>query len=131
MKKITLPLLILLIFSSLIFAFSVDITKTRTVREFFKERTDLQIATDAVNSYIASLNEISTDVILKASELAKGDNRKTVLKRDVDKATEEVFRKAPMTISELMEKIKLLSIINLAELTKQVNAYGDELLQNK
>ena len=131
MKNVTLSLVILFLFTFSPLAFSEDITKTRTVKEFFKERTDLQIATDAVNSYIASLNEISTDVILKAAELAKRENRKTVLKRDVDKATEEVFRKDPMTVSELMEKIKLLSIINLAKLTKQVNAYGDELLQNK
>lgn len=129
MKKATLFLLILFTFSTL--AFSEDITKTRTVEKFFKERTDLRIASDAIESYIISLNEVSTDVILKAAELAKKDNRKTVLKRDVDKATEEVFRKAPMTISELMEKIKLLSIIDLAELTKQVNAYGDELLESR
>ena len=129
MKKVTLSLLILFTFSTL--AFSEDITKTRTVERFFKERTDLRIAADAIQSYIVSLNEVSTQVIEKATELAKEDNRKTILKRDVDQATEEVFRKAPMTISELIEKIKLLSIIDLAELTNQVNAYGDELLESR
>ena len=129
MKKVTLFLLILFTFSTL--TFSEDIAKTRTVERFFKERTDLRIAADAVQSYIVSLNEVSTQVIEKATELAKEDNRKTILKRDVDQATEEVFRKAPMTISELIEKIKLLSIIDLAELTNQVNVYGDELLESK
>ena len=129
MKKATLFLLILFTFSTL--AFSEDITKTRTVERFFKERTDLRIASDAIQSYIVSLNEVSTQVIEKATELAKEDNRKTILKRDVDKATEEVFRKAAMTISELIEKVKLLSIIDLAELTNQVNAYGDELLESR
>ena len=127
MKKTILSLLILFTFSPL--AFSQDITRTRTVETFFKERTDLRVASDAIESYIASLNKVSTRVIQKATKLAKADNRKTILKRDTDQATEEVFRRAPMTIPELMEKIKLLSIIDLAKLTREVNVYGDQLLE--
>jgi len=37
----------------------------------------------------------------------------------------------PMTVKELMEKVKLLSIIDLAELSNQVKAYGEELLEKR
>lgn len=129
MKKILLFLLI--IFTTSSFLYAEDITQKKVVENFFKENTDLRIAEDAVDSYRTSLNEISSKVIKKAAELAKQDNRKTILQRDIDQATEEIFRQAPMTIAELMEKIKLLSIIDLAELANQVNAYADQLTKSK
>lgn len=125
MKKLLLSLFILFISSST--SYSEDITKTRTIEQFFKEKTELRVATGAIESYKDSLNEISTQVIKRAEELANKDNRKTIMERDIDQATEEVFRQAPMTIAELMEKIKLLSIIDLAELANQVDTYAEEL----
>ncbi len=108
-----------------------DITSTRSVKQFFKGNTDLRIAVDSIDLYKSLLNELSQKVIERAAKLAKGDNRTTVLKRDIDQASDEIFGKLPLTVAELMEKIKLLSIVDLTELSNQVKTYGDELLKNK
>lgn len=129
MKKTILLLTILLSFCSL--AFAEDITSSRAIKEFFGEHTELRIAGKSIEAYKATLNELSQKVIQKAQELAKEDKRKTVLERDIEEASEEVFRRAPMTISELMEKIKQLSIIKLVDLNKKIKAYNEELQNNK
>lgn len=132
MKK-TFPVLLLFLISVLFsfsLAFAQEVTTTKTVKEFFKANTKLWVAKKAAENYKASLNKISLKVIQKASELAKADNRKTVLERDIEQATEETFRRAPMSTKELMEKIKLLSIIELTDLNKKIKAYGEELLES-
>ena len=115
--------------SSLVFA--EDVTKIKIVKEFFKKNSDLRVSQDVAIGYKKHLDEISLTVIQHATELAKKDNRKTVLDRDIEQATDEVFRKSPMTVDEIMEKIEQLPIVDLTELSNQVKAYGDELLKNK
>lgn len=129
MRKILLGLTIILLTSTL--ALAQEITTTKTIKGFFKENTDLRVAQEAAEIYKAALNEMSLQVIQKATTLAKEDGRKTVLKRDIDQATEDVFRRAPMTVAELLEKIGQLSTIELTELTNQVKAYSEELLEKK
>jgi len=128
MKKITVFIIISFLFCSL--SFAEDVTSSRAVKEFFKANTNLRISNDAIEAYKTTLNIMSKKVIHAASKLAKEDSRKTVLERDVIQASEETFRRAPLTIAELMEKIKLLSIIELASLNKKINTYGDELLRD-
>ena len=129
MKRIFLLSTVILFFSSA--AFAGDITSSRAIKEFFKEQTTLRIAEDSIENYKATLNELSLKVIQRCIELVKKDKRKTILKRDVEQASEEVFRRAPMNIDEIMEKIKPLSIIELAELNKKIKAYADELLEQR
>lgn len=111
--------------------FSGDITKSRTVEEFFKEKTKLRVAQEAIETYKTTLTKMSEQVIQQAETRAKEDNRTTILDRDIQRATDDVFRRSPLTVAELMEKIKLLSIIDLAALSNQVKAYGDDLLETK
>ena len=111
--------------------FSGDITKSRTVEEFFKEKTKLRVAQEAIETYKTTLTKMSEQVIQQAETRAKEDNRTTILDRDIQRATDDVFRRSPLTVAELMEKIKQLSIIDLAALSNQVKAYGDDLLDTK
>ncbi len=110
MKRTILVLIIILFAHPL--AFARDITSDRAIEKFFKEQTELRIASDAIEAYKVTFNQTSLKVIQRAVELVKEDNRKTILKRDIDQASQEVLRRAPMTVGELMEKIKLLSIID-------------------
>lgn len=129
MKKIILSLILFCGISCLIFG--EDITSERSVKEFFKTNSELRVGKEGIEYYRNIINELSLKVIKKAETLAKAEKRKTVLKRDIKKASDEIFGKAPMTISELMGKIKLLSIIDLADLTKQVKKYGQTLLDQR
>ena len=116
---------------SLLFAADREITSTRTVKEYFKSKTDLRVAVNAIDLYKSFLNYISQNVVNRAVQLAKGYKRSTILDRDVTKASDEVLRRTPATVAELMTHIKELSIVDLTELTNQINAYGDELLKKK
>ena len=116
---------------ALLYAADKEITSTRTVKDFFKSKTDLRVAVDAIDQYKSLLNDISQKVIERAAAVAKDGKRSTILDRDVAQASDEVFGKSPVTVAELMDHIKQLSIVDLTELTNQVNAYGDELLAEK
>ena len=130
MKKLSFVLVSVFTFA-LLFAAGEEITTTRTVKEFFKSKTDLRVAVDAIDLYKSLLNDISQKVIERAVQLAKDGKRSTILDRDVSRASDEVFGKTPVTVAELMDHIRQLSIVDLTELTNQVNAYGDELLAEK
>jgi len=113
------------------FAFAEDISRIRTVEEFFKQNTDLRVSDEAVGAYLKTLNEMSLKVIQKATQIAKEDKRQTILDRDINKASDEVFRRAPITVAELMEKVTQLSIIDLSELASRVRAYANSLIEKK
>ncbi len=129
MKKIWLLVTVMLFISP--YVLGEDITKTKTVKGFFKKHANFQVTVESAEVYKNSLNKISLQVIKRAVQLAKEDKRKTILKRDIDQATEEIFGKLPLTIAELMEKIKQLPIIDLVKLSNQVKAYSDDLLKSK
>ena len=111
--------------------YSGDVTKSRTIEEFFKEKTQLRVAQEAVETYKTSLNQLSAQVIQKAEALAKKENRTTILDRDIQQAADDVFRRSPLTVAELMEKITQLSIIDLTNLSNKVKAYAEDLLKQK
>ena len=133
MQKLSLKTLfilpILLFVSSVPFA--QDVTRSRTIEDFFKANSPLRVSKEAVDGYKDTLNKMSLQVIKKATTLAKAAKRKTVLERDITQAADDVFRRSPIAVSEIMEKITQLPMIDLVELTNQVNAYGEKLLKKK
>ena len=119
------------LFLSTSLVYSGDVTKSRTIEEFFKEKTQLRVAQEAIETYKSSLNQLSAQVIQKAEALAKKENRATILDRDIQQAADDVFRRSPLTVAELMEKITQLSIIDLTNLSNKVKAYVEDLLRQK
>ena len=119
------------VFLSTSLVYSGDVTKSRTLEDFFKEKTQLRVSQEAVETYKSSLNQLSTQVIQKAEALAKKENRTTILDRDIQQAADDVFRRSPLTVAELMEKITQLSIIDLTTLSNKVKAYAEDLLKQK
>ena len=107
----------------------IEVTKTKTVLQFFRDNTNFRVSKGAAESYKDTLNEMSLPVIKKAEKNAQKDKRKTILDRDVDQAAEEVFRQAPISVKELMGKVRLLSVIDLSDFSNQVLLYNEELLE--
>ena len=126
----TLFILPILLFVSSI-PFAQDVTRSRTIEDFFKANSSLRVSKGAVEAYKTALNQMSVQVIKKATKLAKKGNRRTVLERDITQAADDVFRRSPISVAEIMEKITQLPMIDLVELTNQVNAYGNKLLKKK
>ena len=119
------------VFLSTSLVYSGDVTKSRTLEDFFKEKTQLRVSQEAVETYKSSLNQLSTQVIQKAEALAKKENRTTILDLDIQQAADDVFRRSPLTVAELMEKTTQLSIIDLTTLSNKVKAYAEDLLRQK
>lgn len=133
MQKLSLKTIIILpilLFVSSV-PFAQEVTRSRTIEDFFKANSPLRVSKEAVEAYKTSLNKMSLQVIKKATTLAKEAKRKTVLERDITQAADDVFRRSPIAVSEIMEKIIQLPMIDLVELTNQVNAYGEKLLKKK
>jgi len=130
MRKILFVLMSVFTFA-LLFAADEEITSSRSIKQFFKSKTDLRVAVDGIDLYKSLLNDLSQKVIERAVLIAKEGKRTTILNRDIAQASDEVFRRTPVTVAELMDHIKQLSIVDLTELTKQVKIYGDELLAEK
>jgi len=127
MRRILISsLFFILILPSAVFA--AEVSRSQIIEGFFKESSDLRISKDIIETYKQSLNDVSLKVIQEATMLAKKDKRKTVLNRDVVQATDNIFRRSPIEVSEIMEKITQLSIIELARLNKQLKNYSDKLL---
>jgi len=111
-------------------ALAGDVARPRTIEEFFKENSNLRISQASVQDYQATLNTLTRQVLTRAEELVLEDERKTIKKRDIAQASSDVLRRSPVEVPELMEKVTQLSIIELVELTKQVNTYSESLLEN-
>jgi len=126
MKKGVLLFLILI---APTLAFSAEITRKNTVKSFFKENSKLLIESEAIDHYIEELNTLSSNVSEKASSLAQREGRKKISKRDILLATKEMLGQSPVTIEELLQKIQLLSLTDLAKLNRLVKEYSDELLE--
>jgi len=133
--KIHIRQICVVISLGLIFATPVllaqDITKVRSIEQFFRKNTELRVSGEAVEAYKTTLNELSLKVLKKAETLVKKNKRKTILGRDIDKAADDVLRRSPISVSEIMEKITQLPMIDMVELNNQIKTYGDKLLEEK
>jgi len=126
---LTLTSFLFLILAVASTASAEEVTRPKTIKNFFKANTELRVSEGAATAYHTTLNALSLNVIQKAQALAREEDRKTILERDIAQASDQVFRRAPLNVSELMEKINQLSIIELSELTNHVKIYQEALLE--
>ena len=59
------------------------ITRRNTVEQYLKATLDLRVSPEAVDAFLAGINQLAERAARQAAELAKGDQRTTLLDRDV------------------------------------------------
>ena len=69
-----------------------------TARAFLKDRTGLRVADDAVELFVTHFTTMAEAVAATAAELAEGDDRTTVLERDVDAAFNDFLQSGPQAL---------------------------------
>ena len=60
-----------------------SITKPTTVQQFLKTRSGLRVEASAVDHFLTTVDELAGRVADKATELAKAEQRTTMLERDI------------------------------------------------
>ncbi len=112
-------------------AFAADVSRIRTIDEFFRENTNLRISEEAVREYQTILNDLTQKVLKQSEVFVAEDERKTIKPRDIVRSSDQVLRRSPLDVPEIMQKIKQLSIIELARLTSEVSRYSESLLESE
>lgn len=107
----------------------VSVTKPFTLETFMKQTTKLKITTNVIEDFIQALDELVTKITQTAERFALKEQRKTIMPRDLEKALDEILKRGPLTVHELMQKIQPLSIIELTDLSKKIKKLAEELLK--
>ena len=107
------------------------VTRPSTLEKFMKELTTLRVSADVYGDFIRTLNELVTSITKLSEKIAKKEGMKTIMPVHLDKATEEILRRGPLTVDEILQKIESLTIIELSALAKKIKKMADELLKPK
>ena len=108
-----------------------SVTKPYTIETFMKNLTTLRISNDVYGDFIRTLDDLVTNITKLSAKLAKKEGMKTIMPAHLDKATEEILRRGPLTVDEILQKIEPLTIIELSDLAKKIKQKAEELLKPK
>ena len=108
-----------------------SVTKLYTLGQFMKTVTNFKISEDTIEDLIRTLDEIVTKITRLSEKFATAEKRKTIMPHDLEQALDEILRRGPLTVDELLAKIEPLSIIELSQLAKKIKQKADELLKTK
>lgn len=108
---------------------TVSVTKPFTLATFMKQTTTLKISTDVLEDFVTALNELVIKITKSSETYAIKEERKTLMPPDLEQALDEILKRCPLTVDELLQKIEPLSIIELSSLAKKLKQKADDLLK--
>jgi len=108
-----------------------SVTKPYTLEKFMKNITTMRLSGDVYEDFIRTLDELVTEITKLSAKLAKKEGMKTIMPEHLDKATEEILRRGPLTVDEILQKIEPLTIIELSGLANKIKQVADDLLKPK
>ena len=94
-----------------------------------KTQTKLKISDNVLEDLIHTLDDLVTKITKTSEKFAGKEKRKTIMPQDLEKSIEEILRKGPLTVDELLQKIEPLTIVELSQLAKKIKKRADELLK--
>ena len=107
----------------------VSVTRPNTLEKFMHKVTKLNISGNAIEDLIRALDELVTRVTKESAKLAEGQQRKTIMPDDLDKALDEILRRGPLTVDELLKKIEPLTVVELSDLSNAIKKMAQNLLK--
>ena len=108
---------------------SPSVTYKSTLERYVKEKTEFRVGEEGVLFLLEELNSLVARIVEEANALVVKDERSTLLLEDMKKAANEVLRKGPVSVDELFEKITILPVVELKELSKKVRKKAEEVLE--
>ena len=97
------------------------ITRRNTVEQYLKATLDLRISPEAIETYLGAINQLAERLARQAAELAKGEQRTTLLDRDVTAAFQALAgagQADPPGVFSAIDKLttdQLAQLINLVQ----------------
>ena len=107
----------------------VSSTRPNTLENFMHKVTKLNISDNAIDDFIRALDDLVTRITKQSAKLATGHDRKTIMPADLAKALDEILRRGPLSVDELLKKIKPLTVVELSELSKAIKKMAQDLLK--
>lgn len=109
----------------------VSVTKPFTLETFMKQTTKLKITTNVLADFIQALDELVAKITKTSEAYAIKEQRRTIMPQDLEKALDEILKRGPLTVDELIQKIKPLSITELTDLSQKIKKLAEKLLKPK
>lgn len=106
----------------------IPVTRPNTLERFMRTATKLKISDDVLDDFILALNDLVTKITEKSDEFARKAGRKTIMPEDLRKALDEILGKGPLTVDELLQKIKPLAILELIDLARKIKKLAEDIL---
>jgi histone H3/H4 len=106
----------------------IPVTRPNTLERFMRTATKLKISDDVLDDFILTLNDLVTKITKKSDEFARKAGRKTIMSEDLRKALDEILGRGPLTVDELLQKIKPLSILELIDLARKIKKLAEDIL---
>lgn len=84
-----------------------EITRTSTAKKFLKAHSQHRVGADAIDALVTGLNDFTLTLIEKADTLAQGDDRTTLMEKDIRTAFQSSggIEPTPQGIFKAVEKM--------------------------
>ena len=101
-----------------------SLTKPTTLETFFKSRTDLRIAVEAISFLQSELDTLGEQIAKEATRTAKQEKRTTILQRDIKEALTTLLGQT--SLEGIFKRLETLSAKDTAQLSQQIEIWLKE-----
>ena len=103
-----------------------EFVRFNTIKEYITLVLHMRSSNSAVNKLIQEFDSTIEAIIADAGELAKKDNRNTIMDQDIIPALEKHLGKKHLTWQETAQEIILKNPTDLGNISKAINDYIDK-----
>ncbi len=94
-----------------------------TLKNYIVRKKKFRSSDEAVENLVKRFSKLTDDVLDYAIKLAEEDRRKTIMPRDMKKATENVIGKKELSWQELLKEITSKNATQIGNISKGIEAY--------
>lgn len=109
----------------------MDLIKLNSINRYVKQILKMRISKTAAVNLTARFNELLKTILKEGQDLAKKDDRNTIMPRDTETAVEDNLGKKNLTWEKIFAEITSLNAIDLGNLSKEITKYIEQQKQNQ
>lgn len=109
----------------------MNLIKLNTINSYVKQILKMRISKTAANTLVTRFNDLLKTILKEGQQLAKKENRNTIMPRDIDTAIEDNLGKKHLVWDEVFTEIKHLNAIDLGNLSKAILKYIEQEKEKK
>jgi histone H3/H4 len=106
--------------------FVYDFVKESAIKDFITNELRLRSANDAVNFLGNEINEMVVEILKRSAEIVKKEDRKTILKRDVETAIHIEIAQTDLDSMEILNQLLNESPADLGVISSGIDQFIEE-----